>query len=233
MKLTFIIALIRLCQYATKFITSILQLYHKQYSKGGVQLLELLYRLRELELYFISCRRLISFGRCTDQLYLAVRSMKLSDPIIRMTSAFSKFWLSLQMFSDHILWLDQMGLLKDYANKQVWVERANRFWLYSVSMNLIRDCYELTCVVQQKGSRGKDNTDSGLEQFTLSTPIKWIRGNPKLSCDLIKNSCDFWIPYTAVNKIYMHPAATALLGIVSTAISILQVYDRDFRLSPD
>lgn len=222
----------RLCQYTTKLLTSILHLYHKQYSGGGVKLLELLYKLRELEQYFISCRRLLSFGRCADQLYSALRSMQLNDPIIRMTSATSKFWLSFQMFADHVLWLNQMGLLKDYANKQVWVERANRFWLYSVSTNLLRDFYELICVVQQRRSRDKDNLDSELRRFNFSTPIKWARGNPKLSCDLIKNSCDFWIPYTAVNKIYVNPGVIALLGIISTTMGILQVYDRDFRLSP-
>lgn len=224
--------LIRLCQYTTKFVTSLLHLYYKRYSGGGVRLLEVLYRLRELEQYFISCRRLLTFGRCTDQLYSAIRSMQLHDPIVRMTSATSKFWLSFQMFADHVLWLDQMGLIKSEGNKQVWVERANRFWLYSVGTSLLRDFYELICVVQQRRSRDKDNLDSELRQFKLSTPIKWIRSNPKLSCDLIKNSCDFWIPYTAVNNIYVHPSVIAMLGIISTTMGILQVYDRDCRLSP-
>uniref|UniRef100_A0A6G1S7V1 Peroxisomal membrane protein 11B n=1 Tax=Aceria tosichella TaxID=561515 RepID=A0A6G1S7V1_9ACAR len=222
--------LIRLCQYTTKFVNSILHLYHTRYGKGGVGLLELLYRLRELEQYFISCRRLVSFGRCSDQLYSAMRSMQLNDPIIRMTASTSKFWLSIQMFAEHVLWLNQIGLFK--SDKQLWADRANRFWLYSVSTNLLRDFYELICVVQQRRSRDKDNLDSELRNFKLSTPIKWIKRNPKLSCDLIKNSCDFWIPYTAVNKIPIHSSVIALLGIISTTMGILQVYDREYRLSP-
>lgn len=221
----------RLCQYATKFVNSILHIYYTNYSKGGIKLLELLYKLRELEQYFVSCRRLMSFGRCADQFYSAVRSLQFTDPIVRMTTATSKFWLSFQMFADHVLWLNQMGILKN-IDKQPWLERANKFWLYSVCVNLMRDFYELICVVQRRRSRDKDNLDSELRNFKLSTPIKWIRRNPRLSCDLIKNSCDFWIPYTAVNKIKFHSSVIAVLGIISTTMGILQVYDREYRLSP-
>lgn len=222
----------RLCQYATKFVNSILHLYYKHSAKGGTKLLELLYKLRELEQYFISCRRLISFGRCTDQLYAAVRSLQLNDPIVRTTMATSKLWLSFQMFSDHVLWLDQMGLLKDFSNnKQVWIERANKFWLYSIGTNLLRDFYELICVVQQRRTRDKESGDSEMQKFKLSTPIKWIRNEPRLSCDLIKNLCDFWIPYASVNKIKLHSSVIAILGITSTSMGMLQVYDRDYRLS--
>lgn len=221
----------RLCQYTTKFVNSVLHIYYTKYSKGGVKLLELLYKLRELEQYFVSCRRLLSFARCTDQLYSAIRSMQINDPILRTTLSTSKFWLSFQMFADHVLWLHQMGILK--VEREPWLDRANKFWLYSISVNLLRDFYELICVVQAKRSRSKDNLDSELKNFKLSTPIKWIKANPKLSCDLIKNSCDFIIPYSAVNKMKLNPSIIALLGIVSTTCGILQVYDREFRLSPN
>lgn len=222
---------IRLCQYATKFVGSILHAYYTKYARGGVRLLELLYKLRELEQYFLSCRRLVSFGRCTEQLYSALRSMQLSDPIVRITLSTSKFWLSFQMFADHVLWLNQMGILKD-IDKESWVNRANKFWLYSVLANLLRDFYELTCVIQQRRSRNQENLDSDLRNFTLGTPIKWVKNNPKLSCDLIKNTCDFWIPYAATNNIKLHSSAIALLGLISTTMGILQIYDRDYRLSP-
>ena len=136
------------------------------------------------------------------------------------------------MFADHLLWLDHMGLFKDYSNRQVSADRANRFWLCSVGTNLMRDIYELVCIVQEKSIRNKDSLDSELRNFKFSTPIKRIRSNPKLSCDLIKNSCDFWTPYTAVNSIHLHPSIIGLLGIVSTRMGILQVYDRECRLSP-
>lgn len=147
-----------------------------------------------------------------------------------MTAATSKFWSSIYMFSDHVLWLDQMGILKA-SDKQIWIDRANRFWLYSVATNLLRDFYELICVVQRKRSREKDNLESELKNFKLSTPIKWVKANPKLSCDLIKNTCDFCIPYTAINKIPIHPSVIGLLGMISTTMGILQIYDKDYRLS--
>lgn len=195
-----------------------------------MELLEFIYKLRDLEQYLISCRRLLTFGRCTDQFYSALRSMQLYDPVHRMTLSISKFSSSIHMFSDHVLWLYQMGFLK--GDKQPWIERANKFWLYSVTMNLLRDTYELICVVQQKRSRSKDNLDSALKKFTISTPLEWAKNHPKLSCDLTKNFCEFWIPCSAVNQVKVHPSIMAILGIISTTMGILQAYDKKFRLSP-
>ena len=215
----------------TKFAGSVIHLYYTRYARGGTtQLLELLYKLKELEQYFISCRRFVSFGRGADQLYSATKSLQISDPIVRMTSSTSKFCLSFQMFADHVLWLQQMGFLSS-VNKQSWLERANKFWLYSISVNLMRDFYELICVVQQKRNRDRDSLNSKLRNLKISTPIKWIKSNPKLSCDLIKNFCDFWIPYSAVNQIRIHSSMIALLGITSTTMGMLQIYDKDYRLS--
>jgi len=157
--------------------------------------------------------------------------MQLNDPIVRMTTATSKFWSSIQLFADHALWLYQMGVLKT-QDKQAWIERANRFWFYSVLTSLLRDFYELICIVQAKRIREKDNLDSELRNFKLSTPLKWMKENPKISCDLIKNTCDIWIPYTAINKIPLHPSIIGLLGMISTTMAILQTYDKEYRLSP-
>lgn len=213
----------------TKFVSSLLQVYYRNYAKGGVRTLELIYKLRDLERYFVSCRRLINFGRCTDQLYSAVRSLQLYDPVYRTTTTTSKLALSFQLFADHILWLNQMGFLE--IDKQTWLERANKFWLYATTVNLLRDTYELICIIQKKRSREEDNLDSGFHKFTLGTPIKWAQSNPKLSCDFIKNISDFWIPYCAVNKLNLHPIVVSMLGIISTSMGILQAYDSKYRLS--
>lgn len=193
-------------------------------------MIEIIFKLRELEQYFISCRRVLSFGRCTDQLYSALKSLHFSDPVVRMTLFTSKFWLSFQMFADHVLCLHQIGFLK--IEKERWMERANKFWLYSISLNLLRDAYELINVIQQRRTRNKDNLDSGVKNFALSTPFMWAVKYPKLSCDLIKNLCDFWIPYSAVNKMDLHPSVISMLGIISTTMGILQIYDKSYRLSP-
>lgn len=213
----------------TKFVGSLLQVYYKNSTKGGVKILELIYKLRELEQYFISCRRLVNFGRCTDQLYSAIRSLQLYDPVYRTTTTTSKLSLSFQMFADHVLWLNHMGFLN--VEKQIWVERANKFWLYATTVNLLRDTYELVCIVQKRRSREEDNLDSGFHKFTFGTPIKWARSNPKLSCDFIKNFCDFWIPYCALNKLNLHPTVISMLGIISSSMAIMQVYDNSYRLS--
>lgn len=184
-----------------------------------------------MEQYFLSCRRLVNFGRCTDQFYSAVRSLHLYDPILRSTLTVSKLSTSFQMFADHVLWLNQVGFIQ--IDKSVWLERASKYWLYAASVNLLRDFYELICTVQQN-TRILDKKDSKKQKntMTLQTPLIWIKQYPKLSCDLIKNTCEIWIPYSKVNNIKIHPLAVAILGIISTSCSIMQVYDQKYRLLP-
>lgn len=196
-----------------------------------MELLEYIHKLIELEKHFLTCRRLVSFGRCTDQLFSAVKSLQFHDPITRLTLSTSKLSISFQMFADHVLCLDQLGFLK--VDKQIWVERANKFWLYSAISNLLRDAYELICIIQLHRSRSKDNLESNLRNFALKTPLIWAKRYPKLSCDLIKNCCDFCIPYSAINKIELHPIIIAMLGITSTTMGILQIYNEDCRFQPN
>lgn len=220
----------RLCQYTTKFIKAILQLYYRRYAKKGSDFLDYIHKLQDLEQHFLTSRRLVSFGRCTDQLFSAIKSLQFHDPITRLTLSTSKLSLSFQMFADHVLCLNQLGFLR--VDKEIWVERANKFWLYSAISNLLRDVYELICIIQLQRSRTKDNLESQLRNFAIGTPLIWARKYPKLSCDLIKNCCDFWIPYTAVNKIELHPILIAMLGITSTTMGILQIYNEDCRITP-
>lgn len=220
----------RLCQYTTKFVNTILHTYYTKYANGGIGVVEIIIKLRELEQYFISCRQVLNFGRCTDQFYMALKTLQIYDPVTRMSLFTSKFWQSFYMFSDHVLFLNRIGFLK--VDKQKWVERANKFWFYSISMNIVRDLYELTCVIQQIRTSEKYKLESSFKNLTLSSPYKWAKKYPKLSCDLIKNFCDFWIPYCSVNKIDVHPGVISMLGIISTTMGILQIYSVDYKLKP-
>lgn len=220
----------RLFQYTAKFTDIVLQVYHKTVARAGDNTLVIAQRCRELELHFQSCRRLVNFGRCLDLAYSAIRYIHLNDPVIRTSLTLSKCWTALQMFADNVLLLQQVGFIK--ADQQKWTERANRFWLYATIVNLLRDLYELVNVIQRKRTRSKGNLDSKLFDLKLSSPIKWIREYPQLSCDAIKNFTDFWIPYSAINKLQLHPGLIALLGITSTTMGIMQVYDQKYRLSP-
>lgn len=219
-----------MCQYTTKFVNTILHTYYAKYARGGVGIIEVIFKLRELEQYFISCRRVLNFGRCTDQFYMAVKTLQIYDPVTRMSLFTSKLWLSFYMFADHLLFLHQIGFLR--IDKQQWVERANKFWFYSVSMNILRDLYELTCVIQQIRTSGKNKLESSFKNLTLSSPYKWAKRYPRLSCDLIKNFCDVWIPYCSINKIDLHPGVISMLGIISTTMGIMQVYSTDYKLKP-
>lgn len=210
-----------------------LYLYHKYYARSGIVLLETIYRLREFEQYISSCRRALNFGRCTDQLYSSLKSTQLYDPVFRTTLATSKLWGSLQLFSEHVLWLQNMGIIT--VEKQTWIDRANRFWLYSVTFNLLRDFYELICVIQQRKRRRSEESEllDSKPDSKLTAPLTWIKKNPKLSCDLIKNTCDFCIPYSYDKKIVLHPIIIGLLGMTSSALGILQIYDKNYMLSPN
>lgn len=220
----------RLFQYTAKFTNIVLEIYHKTFAKANTDLLKIAQRCRDLEIYFQSCRRLVSLGRCIDLAYSATRCFHLSDPVLRTSLTLSRCWTALQLFADHVLLLQQVGLLK--SDQQKWGERANKFWLYSTGVNLLRDLYEIVNVIQRSRARSKGNLDSKLFDLKFVSPIHWMRQHPQLSCDVIKNFSDFWIPYSAVNKLHLHPGLVALLGITSTTMGIMQIYDQKYRLTP-
>ncbi len=183
----------------------------------------------------------LRLGRCVDVMHSALQSLHLPDSTLRVTLTFSRIASSLYLLCDHMLWFGRMGLID--VDKNEWSQWSNKFWLYSITMNLMRDFYEIINILKisnstnlsQKHYLGHSSSIHVMPShpsITTQTAIEWIIKNKNVCIDTLKNFCDFWIPMTCLGHAKLSPSTVGLLGLLSSLIAILQIFDYTYRLSP-
>ncbi|XP_076322836.1 peroxisomal membrane protein 11B-like isoform X1 [Tachypleus tridentatus] len=221
--------LLRLVQYGTRMLWALMEKY--SHDK------EVVFRLKNLEHTFSAARKLFRFGRSLDAFYSALSTINIPDQMLRITITFSRINLALYLLADHVLWLGQAGIAN--VNKDKWSKLSNRFWLYSLVMNLVRDMYEILTLLQIQGSQTCALSVSSVSPYARSswgiliqTLLDWMVYHRSVTVELIKNGCDIWIPLTNLKIVKFSPAAVGLLGVLSSVAGILQLINVSYKLSP-
>ncbi|KAJ8975738.1 hypothetical protein NQ317_016512 [Molorchus minor] len=98
--------------------------------------------------HMFSCtfRKLLRFGRFGESLYATLPLFEQEDVTVRYTLILSKIANSLFLLADHILWLGRADLYT--INTEKWGRISNKYWLYSITMNLVRDFYEISQIMK-------------------------------------------------------------------------------------
>ncbi|KAJ8929116.1 hypothetical protein NQ314_018230 [Rhamnusium bicolor] len=212
----------RLFQYLSKFIWHRLQKTNKNVEG-----------IKHLEFQLSTFRRLLRFGRFAESLYGTLPLFQQDDKAIRYTIILSKIANSLFLLADHILWLGRADLCS--VDTEKWGRISNKYWLYSITMNLIRDFYEISQIIKaQKCYILPKNCFSNINDlFKILIRIYIIiQGNQEVVIDTVKNSCDFFIPLTALGHIKLSPGTIGLLGVISSLAGLLVLLDPQKKLSP-
>lgn len=102
-------------------------------------------------------------------------------------------------------------------------------------MNLIRDFYEITNILKQDShiicpNQNIKNFDDFIKCF--SRALVCIGARKDVVCDAIKNSCDFFIPFTALGCTNFTPSTIGALGVVSSIAGLIAVIDPKCKLTP-
>lgn len=134
------------------------------------------------------------------------------------------------LLADHILWLGRADVCS--VNTERWSQISNKFWLFSISMNLVRDFYEISqlglkckVVPQNELNNVKNMAD------TLIKVTKLVENN-EIFMDTVKNSCDLFIPLTALGYVKLSPGTVGLLGTISSLVGIWVLINPKLKLSP-
>ncbi|XP_022837336.1 peroxisomal membrane protein 11B [Spodoptera litura] len=220
--------LARLIQYTSRLVWH--QLEIRNANKYSVD------RIKNLELTFSSFRKILRLGRCIDICYTALNSMHIEDPILRVTLTISKLAHALFLYSDHIVWLTKSGFLKTDSEK--WNRTANKFWLISIIANLARDFYEIVHLM------GLHRTSLLKPSELLNSTMKYdVNGSIKymymlMTChkdvfiDTLKNSCDMFIPLTALGVTKLSPSTVGVLGAISSLAALVTIVKPITKLVP-
>lgn len=189
---------------------------------------------------FFSLILVLRFGKCLDVFYSSFKSIHYPDLTIRLTLTLSKISQALYLFADHFIWLARSGLFRTIDLKK-WNQAANRYWLFSIVMNLARDLYEITKIIDLRTRQSKFdglrtrncqiNSVRDLATASLRT-YSCLYEHKGLLVDTIKNSCDFFIPLTALGYAKLSPRTIGILGVVSSLAGLVVVLQPQTKLVP-
>ena len=166
----------------------------------------------------------------------SLATISIQDPVHRITLTMSRIASAMFLFSDNIVWLSRVGIID--VDRTKWARTANKFWLYSIVMNLLRDLYEIKCILEKSHRRSKFRISRTPVYHTSPYPSEfeivrqWILANRAVSFDTLKNACDLCIPLSSLGHINLSPTSVGFLGMISSAVAILQIIDYSARLSP-
>nr|CAD7195305.1 unnamed protein product [Timema douglasi]CAD7574387.1 unnamed protein product [Timema californicum] len=222
----------RLLQYASKATWHFMQ--QKELNRQSID------KLKSLEYTFSSFRKLLRLGKFLDVLYGAFLTVHYEDVTVRITCTLSKIANALFLLADHVLWIGRTGLVS--INSDKWNKVANKYWLYSITMNLVRDIYEIWRIVEREnikfGGHGWRRTcliDSSTSRKSLSLSLRamnFAQDHKDVFVDTVKNGCDLLIPMAALGYMRLSPGTVGLLGIISSLAAIVSLVDPLARLQP-
>lgn len=176
---------------------------------------------------------MLRFGRFAESLYAAFPLFHEEQIPTRYIIILSKIANSLFLLADHILWLGRADLC--VINTEKWSKISNRYWLYSITMNLLRDFYDISLLVKDNKNviipEGGITNCRDIGKILLSTNII-LQNNSKIVIDTVKNGCDFFIPLTALGYVKLSPGTVGLLGAMSSLAGLLVLLDPKKKMVP-
>ncbi|XP_034246073.1 peroxisomal membrane protein 11B isoform X1 [Thrips palmi] len=210
----------RILQYGSRALW-----FYMQQKKMNHQTIE---KLRALEFTFSSFRKLLRLGKCVDVMYSALSSIHYPNITVRVTTTLSRISMSLYLLADHILWIGRTGLCA--VNGEKWGKVANKYWMYALLMNLVRDIYEIHRILKLRQVSLSDFFSDGCDaRKKLAT---CARDHRDVIVDTVKNACDVVIPLTALGFLNFSPGSVGLCGVVSSAAALLTLIDPLLKLTP-
>ncbi|XP_023162919.1 peroxisomal membrane protein 11B [Drosophila hydei] len=195
---------------------------------------------KTIEYILSTFRKLLRFGKGLDVFYASFRAIHYPDLTIRVTLTMSKISQALFLLADHLLWLARTGLTT--VDPKKWSRIANKYWLFSIVMNLCRDLYEIMRVLDLH----KASCSSGISRCRIPTRINTpadfkrlalnsygiVLGHKDIFVDTVKNVCDFFIPLTALGYTSLTPRTIGILGAISSMAGLWALLEPAAKLTP-
>lgn len=183
----------------------------------------------------------------------ALNTIHLQDHFYRYVLTFCNLNQACYLILDNLLWLNSINVIK-IKNKAGYSKWCNKFWLFSSILYLARDFHDLVELVNLVNERIKKQSDplnkyrldenSGAYTSTSKTAksadklkaleiLRLILSNKKnqpLLLDTVKNTADIFLPLSSLGFIELSPGIQGLLGLISSLLSLLFVWDSTWKL---
>ncbi|XP_029022881.1 peroxisomal membrane protein 11B isoform X2 [Betta splendens] len=207
-----------------------------------------------MEAHMSLTRKLLRLGNSVEALEAAKRAIHFSDGVLRLCLTVSHLNRAMYFACDNILWAGKTGLISK-LNQQKWSQRSFRYYLFALVLHLTRDVYELGLLMECE-ARNRATKVSPLpvdqvyapssspspavpnlvipEQFRrqLHLLLTVLYNNPPLLLDLLKNSCDIFIPLDRLGIYSTGSGFVGACGLTSSVLSILTMIHPWLKLKP-
>ncbi|XP_037082873.1 peroxisomal membrane protein 11B-like [Pollicipes pollicipes] len=215
--------LLRVLQYTLKVVN-----HYIQRQDGGTGPIN---KWKELENNISSFRKLLRLGKSAEVLRGTARTLRLLDPVYRLTLTLGRIAQSLFLLADHLLWLSRARLVR--INVRKWEQVYYRCWLYSVTMALCRDAYDLWRAAEGYAEHGLPFERRRLLPPVGGRPLLLLLDRHRdLAVDTLKNACEMVLPLAALGYLPLSPAAVGLCGVASSGLALWTVLDPRLVLRP-
>ena len=198
------------------------------------------FRIYDDNIYMFLFFPVLRFGKSLDFIQGALKSIHIKDTILRLTITLSKINQAFYLLFDHFLWFNNVGAVK--LNKQYWSEISSRFYLATLTLNLIRDFYEIWNLIVEEVNKSIErkkrspylNGDTNFHTLPSKerSLVYIMHQNRTLLLDTVKNLFDLSIPLSALGRVNFAPRTQGMFGLVSSAIAAATVWEPALKLVP-
>ncbi|XP_047461665.1 peroxisomal membrane protein 11B isoform X1 [Mugil cephalus] len=213
----------------------------------------------QLEAHMSLTRKLLRLGNSVDALEAAKRAIHLSDSVLRLCLTISHLNRAMYFACDNVVWAGKAGLISK-LDQHKWSQRSFRYYLFALILNLTRDVYELCLLIESEANRRTPKSPSSpcpssnlpanhpsspYSTATVALPSMWDRlcrqlhlmvtvlhSNPPLLVDMLKNSCDIFIPLDRLGIYPTGPGFVGACGLASSVLSIFTIVQPWLKLKP-
>ncbi len=168
-------------------------------------------------------------GKSVDNFRGAFQTIHLGEPMLRTLVTLVKLNRGIYLLYDHVLWAARMNLV--VIDNKYWVTYSNRFWLFSIVLCLIRDCYEILKCFRAERQRLESASGGQIVGVSMGQSLhKVFVNNPTVTIDLIKNVSDFFIPAARLDLVGVPEGVIGLMGVVSSIAGLVVACNDNLKL---
>jgi len=182
----------------------------------------------------------LRLGTSIELFHSVMMHTKLRDAVLRFSLVCSKLSLACYLLVDHLVWAAKLSLVAADASKLGRI--AARLWLISLVAGLIRDVTEILRAVRTEVAKRREqeqrrvvnhtrDDEYSLTQQSLSL-ISRLTAKRPLLVDCVKNVTDLFLPSAALGYVTASDGFQGIMGMISSYMSILTVWDPALKLSP-
>lgn len=195
--------------------------------------------LRKHKRAFLFFLTVLRFGKSLDLLQGALRAIELDSVILKLTLTLSKINQAAYLAVDHLIWAGKIGLAETDTKK--WAKVSARFWLVTLFFNLVRNAYDIYLIIlkymalQRRRAKQIMNGQTNYgpkEKEGDSTLKRTLVENKPVVIDVVKNLADVTLPLSSLGYLNTTVGFQGAMGIISSIMGILVVWDPLLKLNP-